>query len=122
MQRKHLGSAKPIVFIVLAILICIAAYIMVQEQNARTASMEAHNTLVDLLDSGETLTPDVVQEKVGRAPVVTRTPGKHKLVEEYTWSGPMSEHRVYAYYKTAATQLLEAVSINQEVPEWETDE
>ena len=33
----------------------------------------------------------------------------------------MNEYVVYAYYTTGATKLLEAVSMNETLPNWEQD-
>lgn len=108
-----------IVIVVLAILVGIAFVTMQREQTARSAADRVLTALQDEVDAG--LTPEQVHEKAGRKPDTTRTPGKHRLVEEYRWKGPMNEYVVYAYYTTGATQLLEAVSMNEKLENWEGD-
>ena len=90
-----------------------------QELAARDSCQTAYDTLADTLDGLDSLTPEQVHEITPREPVTSRVPGEHKLVEEFRWNGPMGSYTLYAYYQTAATQLLEAVSINRRLPEWE---
>ena len=118
-RSNRQGIAKVIVIVVLAILVGIAFVTMQREQKARRAADAVVTTLQDNVDAG--LTPEQVHEKAGREPDVTRTPGKHRFVEEYRWKGPMNEYVVYAYYTTGATKLLEAVSMNEKMEKWEGD-
>ena len=117
-MRRH-GIGKVVVFVALAALMGAAFLFMMQEQKARAACEDVNAKLAELIEAGESLTPEEVHEKIGRTPHVSRIPGKHRFVEEYRWAGPLSSHTVYAYYETAATKLLEAVSMNQKMPEWE---
>ena len=116
-QRR--GIVKVIVIVILAVLVAIAFVTMQREQEARRAADTVLTTLQDNVDAG--LTPEQVHEQTGREPDVTRTPGKHRFVEEYRWKGPMNEYVVYAYYTTGATKLLEAVSMNEKMEKWEGD-
>lgn len=118
-SKRRTGIVKVIVIVVLAILVGVAFMLMTQEQEARSAAESAHAVLVEEIDSG--LTPEEVHEKLGRDPHETRIPGKNRFVEEYYWSGPMSEHTVYAYYSTGAAKYLEAASINEKMDNWEGD-
>lgn len=122
MSRNRMGIAKVIVFVVLAILVGVSFTLMTQEEKARSASETVHQTLRDAIEAGESPTPEEVHEMVDRTPHEVRNPGKHRLVEEFHWQGPFSEHRVYAYYTTGATKLLEAVSLNQLMEDWEGDD
>ena len=123
MSRKiKSGSAIPkvIVAVVLAALVGAAFLWMSQEQEARAATQEIYDSLEAALD--ESLTMEDVHQRLGREPNVTREPFKKRIVEEYTYKGPLQEHTVYAYYSVAATKLLVAVTINQKSEKWETDE
>jgi hypothetical protein len=122
MIHSRFGIAKVIVVVILAILVGAAFLLMTEEQKARSACEQVHETLGDMIDSGDSPTPEEVHEAIGRKPHETRNPGRHRLVEEYHWKGPMSSHTVYAYYTTGATQLLEAVSINHKLEDWEGDD
>lgn len=117
------GKTKPILMLILIAFVAGAFYLMTQEQAAREYCERINNTLAATINepSGPGLTPKEVHEKIGVEPNVTRTPGKHKYVEEYTSKGPMDSYVVYAYYKTGATKLLEAVSLNQKLDDWETE-
>lgn len=117
--RQRHGIAKVIVVVILAILVGVAFVSMQREQKARSAADTVLTALQDNLDAG--LTPEQVHEQVGLEPDLTRTPGKHRFVEEYHWKGPMNEYVVYAYYTTGATKLLEAVSMNEKMEKWEGD-
>lgn len=112
-------AARPLLMLGIAIAVGIAAYLMLTEQECRNQSQTIFRQLTGVIDSGESLTPEQVHEQVGREPDATRNPGPHKLVEEYTWKSQLGEQKVYAYYRTGATQLLEAVSINQKLDSWE---
>ena len=90
-----------------------------KEVAARSASQDAFDLLTSRLDLMEGMTPEEVQSAIGLTPVATRTPAKHKLVEEYQWTGPFDNYTLYVYYRTAATQLMEAVSLNKKLPDWE---
>lgn len=116
------GIAKPVIIVILLVLVGVSFVLMTREQEAREASVAARDALVSFIDSEEPTTADQVHEKLARQPHVARNPGKHRLVEEYKWSGPMSTHTVYAYYSTGATQLLEAVALNQKLEDWEGDD
>ena len=120
MVNRRSGVAKVIIIVILLVLVAASYFLMTQEQKARDASMAVHEELVASIEDG--LTPEAVHDKVGRKPHESRKPGKNVFVEEYHWKGPMSQHTVYAYYKTAASQFLEAVSINQKLDEWEDDD
>ena len=123
MSRKiKSGSAIPkvIVAVVLAALVGAAFLWMSQEQEARAATQEIYDSLEAALD--ESLTMEDVHQRLGREPNVTREPFKKRIVEEYTYKGPLQKHTVYAYYSVAATKLLVAVTINQKSEKWETDE
>lgn len=122
MIHRRSAVAKVVVVVVLAVLVGAAFMLMTQEQKARSACEQVQQTLGDMIESGNSPTPAEVHEAIGREPHVTRNPGRHRLVEEYHWKGPMSSHRVYAYYTTGATQLLEAVSINHKLEDWEGDD
>lgn len=122
MSPNRKGIAKVIVFVVLAILVGVSFMFMTQEEKARDASVKLHNTLTEVIEKGESPTPEEVHALVDRTPHETRNPGKHRLVEEFHWQGPFSEHRVYAYYTTGSTKLLEAVSLNQKMDDWEGDD
>lgn len=115
------GNSRVVIAVVLVGLVGVAVVLMTQEQDARGAATAASELLIGELDSGESLTPEKIHEMLGRTPHVTRNPIKHCYVEEYHWQGPMSSHKVYAYYQTGATQLLEAVSLNRTIPERETE-
>ena len=116
---KRLGSAKLLIIVILLALVGASAWIMTQEQAARDACTAAEGILADAIESGPGLTPEEVHEKLGRKPSLERTPGKHRFVEEYRFAGPISTQIIYAYYETAATKLLEAVSVNQKMEQWE---
>lgn len=122
MVRQRSGIAKVIVVVILAALVGAAFMIMTQEQKVRTACEQVHATLSDIIVAGDSLTPEQVHKMINRQPHEVRKPGRHRLVEEYRWKGPFSTHTVYAYYTTAATQLLEAVSLNQKMDDWEGDD
>ena len=92
---------------------------MTQEQDTRSSVGNMHRTLGDIIEVGQSLTPEEVHKKIGRKPHVTRIPVKHRLVEDYKWKGPFTAHTVYAYYTTAATKLFEDVSMNQILPDRE---
>ncbi len=119
MSGKRNGIAKVILIAVLAVIAGMAFVFMTREQEARSAAETTLATIKDHIDSG--LTPEEIHEKVGREPDATRIPGQHRYVEEYHWSGPFSQHKVYTYYTTGATKLLEAVSMNQKLEDWEGD-
>lgn len=122
MFRTRSGIAKVVIIVILLVLVGVSFVLMTREQEAREASIAARDALVSFIDSEVPTTADQVQEELGRPPHVSRNPGKHRLVEEYKWSGPMSTHTVYAYYTTGATQLLEAVALNQQLDDWEGDD
>ena len=112
-------------FVGAAVLICLGAaavVLMIKEQSATASSQQVEQALGAIIDAGESLTAEEVHERIGCEPQVTRIPGKHRFVEEYRWNGPMRAHTVYAYYKTGAAKLLEAVSLNQTLPDWESPE
>ena len=90
-----------------------------KEVAARSASQDAFDLLTTRLDTMEGMTPEEVQAVIGLSPEATRTPAKHKLVEEYKWAGPFGTYTLYVYYRTAATQLMEAVSLNERLADWE---
>lgn len=119
MTEKRNGIVKVILIVVLVVLAAVAFVLMTREQEAQAGAEAAMETIKEHIDSG--LTPEEIREKVGRDPDETRTPGKHRFVEEYHWMGPFSQHKVYAYYTTGATKLLEAVSMNQKLDDWEGD-
>ena len=122
MGQAKTGIAKVIVVVILGVLVAASFFLMTQEQNARAACEGVHQRLQDAIESGNSPTPEEVQEMIDRKPHLVRNPGKHRLVEEYHWKGPFSQHKVYAYYTTGATQLLEAVSINVKMQDWEGDD
>lgn len=115
------GNSRVIIAVVLVCLVGVSVQLMSQEQAARDAASTASELLEAVLDSGESLTPETIHEKLGRTPDLTRKPAPHRYVEEYHWQGPMSSYKVYAYYQTGATKLLEAVSLNQTISERETE-
>jgi|GEM_PF-4220936 len=121
MSKHRNGIVKVIVIVILAVLLGVAFMLMQREQQARTASETAMETMNEILDQEQGITPEEVREKLGRKPHVTREPGKHRFVEEYQWKGPMGQHTIYAYYTTGATKLLEAVSLNKKLDDWEGD-
>lgn len=114
------GIVKVIIIVVLAALVGAAYLFMTQEQTARTASEQGMTTLGDAIDAGEQYDPEKVREVLKRDPNESRTPFKNRLVEEYIWKGPISSHTVYAYYSVAAIKILEAVSLNKKLDDWET--
>ncbi len=109
--------------LILGGVVCVAAVaailLSIQEQQIRLASEAAHEKLEEVIASGGTLTDAEVHQRLGRDPDEVRRPAKHRLVEEYHWSGNFRTYTVYAYYSTAAAKLLTAVSINQAMPDWE---
>lgn len=122
MSVRHRGVAKAIVIVILAAIVGASFLLMTQEQKARASASDANQSLQAKITAGESLTPEEVHQLIGRQPHVSRKPGKHRMVEEYRWKGPMGQQVVYAYYTTAATQLLEAVSLNQKFDDWEGDD
>ncbi len=122
MVTRKAGIAKVVVVVVLAALVVLSFVLMSQEQTVRDESIAVQNKLIEAIDAGKPITDEEVHELVGRMPHETRQPGKHRLVEEYHWKGPMSSHTVYAYYTTAAAKLLEASSLNQKLDDWEGDD
>ena len=117
---KH-GSAivKAIIAVILAAMAGAAFLWMSQEQQARASAQTIYDSLADAVE--EQLTVDQIHERLGRLPNDSRTPFKNRLVEEYTYQGPFDSHTVYAYYSVAATKILEAVSIDQKLTEWEQE-
>lgn len=115
--RPSFGFAKVIVVLVLAALVGVALYLMVQEQGAREYCEGISSKLEAAIDEG--LTPEQVHERIGAEPTKMRNLGKYKNVEEYSAQGPMNSYTVYVYYRKAATQFMEAVSANQTLPDWE---
>ena len=103
--------------------VCVAAVaailLSIQEHQVRLASESAHAKLDEVIAGGGTLTDAEVHEHLDREPDEVRRPVPHRLVEEYRWSGNFRTYTVYAYYNTAATALLTAVSINQPMSELE---
>jgi len=120
-NKQRRGIVKVVIIVILAALVGAAYLFMTQEQAARTASEQAMSTLGDAIDAGEQYEPDKVREVLNREPNESRTPFKNRLVEEYIWKGPFSSHTVYAYYEVAAIKILEAVSVNQKLADWETE-
>ena len=105
---------------VLAALVGAAFLFMTQEKSARAASEQAMATLGDVVDSSDDpYEPEKVREVLGREPNESRSPSKNRLVEEYVWKGPFSSHTVYVYYSGATIKVLEAVSLNQTLQDWE---
>ena len=113
------GIVKVIVVVILAILVAASFMFMSKEQGARRSAELATNKLVQIIDEEKQFGPDQVQQTLGVKPTNTREPNRHRLIEEYTWHGPFSEHTVYAYYGVAATKILEATSMNQKMDDWE---
>ena len=122
MLKSRAGVGKAVIIVALAIVVGASFLLMTQEQKARAACEEVNRTLGELIEAGESPTPEEVHELIKRQPHVTRNPGKHRLVEEYHWQGPFGKQTVYTYYTTAATKLLEAVSMNAPLEEWEGDD
>ena len=114
MARRESSAALKLGFgIVTGVFIVALVVLMSGEQSARSASQSAHSTLEQIIMAGGAMPTDQeVHEKLGREPDITRIPAKHRLVEEYRWSGSYSTYTVYVYYMTAATKLLTAVSLN----------
>lgn len=119
LARSGAVIGRVIVAVILAALVGAAFLLMSQEQQARSAAEDLFNRLSPSLDSN--LTIDEVHELTGRGPNATRTPSKHRLVEEYTFKGPIEPHTVYVYYSVAATRIYSAISINQKNEEWESE-
>lgn len=117
--RRKSGIAKVVVVVVLAALVGAAFLLMTQEQTARSSAQQIYDSLSASLD--DQLTANDVHEHVGRNPNKTRTPSKHRMVEEYTFKGPFESHTVYAYYSVAATEFLEATSLGQKLDKWESE-
>lgn len=118
-KRNRVGIVKVVIVVALAALVGAAFLFMTQEQKARAGSQQIYDTLAGALDKSWTI--DEVHEHLEREPNQTRTPSKKRLVEEYAFKGPLESHTVYAYYSVAATQILEAVSMGQKLPDWETE-
>jgi hypothetical protein len=97
----------------------LAILVATKESRARSASQQAHDVLASVIDAGDTLTDEQVHGRLGRLPNRKWRPAKHRLVEEYRWSGSSGSHTVYVYYTTGAARLLTAVSLNQMLPDWE---
>ena len=116
---KKSGIVKVIVIVALAALVGAAFLFMTQEQSARNGTQEIYDSLSRAVD--DHLTNEEVHKRLGRGPNQTRTPSKHRLVEEYTLKGPFESHTVYAYYTVAATKILEAASLDQKLESWETE-
>lgn len=114
------GAAKSIVSIVLFLLLLVAGFVLVKESGARSHAQNVADTLNAELNNGPT--DEEVHEILGLTPTATRTPGHRKYVEEYTVQGMLNTFTVYAYYRTGAAKLLEAVSVNETIPEWEQEE
>ena len=117
MNSKRSGIAKAVIAVVLIALAAAAFLFMTQEQKARDMAETACQKLSDKIDEG--LGPDEVHQLLNVEPSNVREPNKNRMIEEFTWRGPFSEHTVYAYYQVAATKLLEATSLNKKLDEWE---
>jgi hypothetical protein len=113
-------AVRPIIFALIAGAVAVAAYIMHREQAARAESQAFFQEIGDIIDSGDSPTPDVVQAKRGRAELTERSPDLHTFVEEYTWTSPLGKHIVYVYYRSYATKLAEAISIDKKLEKWES--
>lgn len=109
------------VVLVVVVLIIVGVFLVLrnQEIGVRAQSQSVYEQLTESLDGTDALTPDQVQQIAGHAPVDTRVPGNHRMVEEYHWSGPFDTYKVFAYYQTGSTKLLEAASLNQTLADWE---
>ena len=113
------GAAKPIVTIVLFLLLLVAGFVLIKESAAKSEAQSIADTLSAEINNGPTEVE--VHELLGLTPTATRKPGHKKYVEEYTNQGMLKTYTVYAYYRTGAAKFLEAVSVNETIPEWETE-
>ena len=111
------GAAKSIVTVVLFLLLLVAGFILLKEAGAQGHCQSIADTLELELSNGPS--DEKVHEILGLTPTKTRTPGPNIYVEEYSKGGPLKNYTTYAYYRTGAVKLLEAVSVNQTIPEWE---
>jgi hypothetical protein len=108
---------------VLAVLVVAGVAILAatKERQARSTSLQAHDMLAAVIDAEETLTDEQVHQRLGRGPDQIARPARHRMVEQYRWSGSYDSHTVYVYYMTGAANLLTAVSLNQTLPDWERE-
>ena len=115
----HRGIVKVIIVVILAVLVAASFLFMTQEQRARGLAEDTVDQLGQIIDEQKQLGPEEVHQAIGCEPTNVRQPNRKRLIEEYTWKGPFSEHTVYAYYEVAATQILEATSLNKKMDDWE---
>lgn len=116
--RKR-GAAKPIVMIVLLVLLLVAGVVLIKEAGAQGKAHSIADILNLELNNGPT--DEEVHEKLGMTPTTTRNPTPRKYVEEYSNKGLLRTYTVYAYYRTGAANFLEAVSVNEKIPKWESE-
>ncbi len=112
------GAAKPVVLIVLLVVLLLAGLVLIKEAGAQGKAHSIADVLNLELNNG--LTDAEVHEKLGMTPTATRKPTPQKYVEEYSSKGLLRTYTVYAYYRTGAANFLEAVSVNEKIPKWES--
>ncbi|MCA9184945.1 MAG: hypothetical protein R3E01_31540 [Pirellulaceae bacterium] len=97
--------------LLLVVLLCIAG-VFVMDQGADGSATKAYDSLIAVLDEGQSVSDVEVREIVGRAPAVSESGGEKIWIEEYRWPSIIRTHSVKVTYQDIAAKLMTKVELS----------